>query len=233
MNTPAPPVKPDAILNLLRQYGLLKPKWVFTFLVLLLLYSTVGPWVARNYGLELPGITATQPADHGHGAAPEKSTASPASPETTGLHPPLVIPDSPSADESPEPVRGVLKPLGRDVYQSTAGLIYRPGSEEGHRIDHIMHHARDDLDKPVHGVFDGDKEQILMVIDEAWQIARKNGPPQVRLEEQGDRTTYTVMMNRQIGFKGGQAGQRQRNPALKRIKLVLEGHDVITAYPTE
>ena len=30
-----------------------------------------------------------------------------------------------------------LKPLGRDRYESPAGLIYTPGSEEGHRLKHI------------------------------------------------------------------------------------------------
>lgn len=238
MNTRPSPVRPDAILIHLRQMGLLKSSWVVTFVVLLVIYAAIGQWVVQNYGIALPGFSVQQPVVSTPAETSDASVASrPAAEGGESLHS-LETPVSRASDRKPQPdpkgfSPSVLKPIGRDVYQSAAGLIYRPGSEDGHRIDHVMHHGEDDLDKPVHGVFDGDKDQILAVIDEAWQIAQKNGPPQVRIEEQGDRTIYTVMMNRKIGFKGGQAGQRQRNPALKRIKLILEGHDVITAYPSE
>ncbi len=321
MNAPRPPLKPDAIIALLRQFGLLKPKWIATFVVLVLVYALVGPWVVRTYGVSLPGIAAAKPAAvqkpiKEHSTPKPKGKPAPAQPPIDGegptvvvAPPPVVKEAPPSAVKKPTPVEtskpptiaknnpvkelpvnrptspikpspgtnpntkpnpppaiavnkppvavprpttpkkptttpatappagpqlGELKEVGRNVYESTAGLIYRPGSEDGHRVEHVMHHGRDDLDKPSHGVFDGDKAQIFALIDEAWQITQKNGPPRVKIEEQGGgRTTYTVFMNRKIGYKGGQSGQRQRNPALKCVKLVLEGNHVITAYPVE
>lgn len=129
------------------------------------------------------------------------------------------------------PKLGVLTPIGRDSFESTAGLIYRPERSE-HRIDHVMHHATDDRTKPVHGVFDGTRDEILALIDEAYMLAQSRGPPQVIIEEQGDRQTITVNLNRKIGYMGGESGARRGHPPLKMIKLVLEDRDLITAYPT-
>ncbi len=129
----------------------------------------------------------------------------------------------------PQPPKlGVLKPAGRDRFESTAGLIYSQ-----YRIDHVMEHSRDNPDKPSHGVFEGTQEEIFAVIDEAYQLAQKRGPPQVVIEDQGDRTTYTVNLNRKIGHGGGQSGARRRHPPLKMVKIVLEADEVITAYPTD
>ena len=38
-------------------------------------------------------------------------------------------------------------------------------------------------------------------------------------------------MHRRIGYKGGRVGKDGGNPPLHRIRLVLEGRNVITAYP--
>ena len=123
---------------------------------------------------------------------------------------------------------GVLKPAGRDRYESTAGLVYSQ-----YRIDHVMEHSRDNPDKPSHGVFEGTKDDIFALIDESYELAKQKGPPQVVIEDEGDRTTYTVNLNRKIGHGGGQSGARRRNPPLKMVKIVLEGDEVITAFPTD
>lgn len=138
-------------------------------------------------------------------------------------------PNSTTPATVPQPPKlGMLKPAGRDRFESTAGLIYSQ-----YRIDHVLEHSRDDPDKPSHGVYDGTQDEIFAVIDEAYQIAQKKGPPQVVIENQGERTTYTVNLNRKIGHGGGQSGARRRNPPLKIVKIVLEGDEVITAYPTD
>ena len=153
-------------------------------------------------------------------------------PTTTKTTPPKTgtpRPNSTTPPAQPEkPKLGVLKPAGRDRYESTAGLVYSQ-----YRIDHVMEHSRDNPDKPSHGVFEGTKDEILALIDEAYELAKKKGPPQVVIEDEGDRTTYTVNLNRKIGHGGGQSGARRRNPPLKMVKIVLEGETVVTAYPTD
>ena len=96
-----------------------------------------------------------------------------------------------------------------------------------------MEHARDNKEKPVHGVFLGNREEILAVIDEAYQIARKRGPPTVKKEEEGDRTVYLVDMKRKIGYLGGKVGDRKNHPPCRFLQLVLEENAVITAFPTD
>jgi hypothetical protein len=130
-----------------------------------------------------------------------------------------------------EPALGQLTEIGRGSLRSTAGLVYRSLRSE-HRIDHVLRHAEDDPDRPVHGVFDGDRAEILAVIDEAWQMAQQRGPPAVQTEQQDDRTVYIIDLGRRIGYVGGQSGQRRRHPACRHLQLVVEGDEVVTAYPT-
>ncbi|VAX37287.1 hypothetical protein MNBD_PLANCTO02-1289 [hydrothermal vent metagenome] len=130
------------------------------------------------------------------------------------------------------PVSGQLTKTPGDVYVSTAGLRYKRGSREGHRTKHVMKHSKDQPNRPgSHGVFNGDRAEIFAVIDEAYSIATKRGPPQVRIKKERNRTIYTVHLKRKIGYLGGQTGKRKKNPPLYHIRLVLEGKDVITAFP--
>ena len=115
---------------------------------------------------------------------------------------------------------------------STAGLIYGPGSYEGHRIKHILKHAEDIPDRRgPHGVFDGGRERILALLDEAYLLVKKNSP-QVRKNVEGDRTIYKVDFKRRIGYVGGSTGKRTNHPPANYVQMVLENREVITAYPT-
>ena len=296
----------------------LKPKWIVTVAVLLVVYLLLRPWLVERFGLDLPGFTdvkpplestapgtestarakrdqnrpievpvISEPSDPVIGeksvtvqsetgevtssskqkkpqlpadatvARTEKKTAPPSRPVETrpGRTATLSKPEKtsgvaseegantakntpkkpntgrPTAETPPvepeQPKLGVLKSTGRNSYESTAGLLHSQ-----YRIDHVMEHGRDNTDKPSHGVFEGTQEEILALIDEAYLMAQKRGPPQVVIEDQGERTTYTVNMNRKIGREGGQSGARRRNPPLKMVKIVLEDKEVITAYPT-
>jgi hypothetical protein len=138
----------------------------------------------------------------------------------------------PAADDA-GPKLGVLREVRKDVLVSTAGLVYRRGSVDGHRLDHVMEHSKDRTDKPVHGVFVGTQDEILAVIDEGYLLAKKRGPPQVKKEIEGDRTSYLINMNRKIGYLGGQVGQRKNHPPCRLLQLVLEEDEVITAFPTD
>lgn len=123
-----------------------------------------------------------------------------------------------------------LQPAGGRNLESPAGLIYTLGPGGEHRVDHVLRHAQDDLSRPVHGVFEGDRDAILRLIDEAYQKTKANSN-QVQTEESDNNTVYTVDMGRRIGFEGGQRGQRNQNPGLTRVRLVLRDDRVITAYP--
>jgi hypothetical protein len=126
---------------------------------------------------------------------------------------------------------GGLREIGGGALESAAGLRYRRGSAEGHRIDHVLRHAVDAPERPVHGVYDGNRAEILALIDEAYTVAQQRGPPDVRAEREGQRTIYTVNLRRRIGYLGGREGARRGRPGLTHLRLVLEGHDVITAFP--
>ena len=124
---------------------------------------------------------------------------------------------------------GILREVSAKRYMSPAGLSYTPGSAEGHRLEHLKRHTVDMKSRPVHGVFDGDMEGALKTIDLAYQRAQKNQNTTKKVER--GRTVYTVDMGKRIGFVGGQSGQRKNNPFSRRVRLVLEGNRVITAFP--
>ncbi|MGI9474379.1 MAG: hypothetical protein ACR2NZ_22750 [Rubripirellula sp.] len=125
---------------------------------------------------------------------------------------------------------GLLREISADRFMSPAGLLYTPGSAEGHRLEHLRRHTKNDPGRPgSHGVFDGGMEGALTAIDQAYDRAKK-GQRTTKKTDQG-RTIYTVDMGKRIGYVGGRDGGRRRNPMARRLRLVLEGNRVITAYP--
>lgn len=130
------------------------------------------------------------------------------------------------------PALGKLREIRDLVFESTAGLRYVPGSADSHRLKHVMQHAKDDLSKPKHGVFKGGRDEILAVIDEAYEKAKKGGKD-VRNSLRDERTAYIVNLGRKIGYVGGSSGKRDGNPDCHYLQLVIEDENVvITAYPT-
>ena len=127
---------------------------------------------------------------------------------------------------------GKLTKVSGQTYRTTAGLIYTPGSADGHRLKHVAKHFSDDLSKPVHGVFSGDERENFAAIDEAYLLATTD-PKRTKTSKERGRTIHKVDMRRKIGFVGGQVGRRKNKPTCTGIQLVLEGERVITAYPIE
>lgn len=145
--------------------------------------------------------------------------------------PPPVGSSKRTAESQPE--IGQLRDLGGKVWESAAGLKYGPGSQEKHRLLHVMRHAEDQPRRSgKHGVFlgEGDRKTVLALIDEAYLKALKGGR-KVEKKKEGTRVVYTVNMGRRIGFVGGSVGNKQGKPAASKIRLVLEGTNVITAFP--
>lgn len=125
---------------------------------------------------------------------------------------------------------GLLRDVGNQRYVSPAGLMYTRGSAEGHRLEHLRRHTEDQPNRPgKHGVFDGGMEGALKAIDKAYENAKAGK----RTSKQTDRnrTIYTVDMSKRVGYVGGRDGNRRGKPMARRIKLVLEGNRVITAFP--
>ena len=113
---------------------------------------------------------------------------------------------------------------------SPAGLLYTPGSGGEHRVDHVMLHGRDDLDKPSHGVFNGSRLEILQLVDEAYELTKT--PGNAKHSKSRDFDEWVVDMGRAVGYEGGTKGRRKGNPEVRKVKLVLaDGYRVITAFP--
>jgi hypothetical protein len=129
------------------------------------------------------------------------------------------------------PTYGYLRSIGRDRYESPEGLVYAPGSEEGHRLRHVERHTEDIPDRPgSHGVFEGGMAQFLKTIDQGYRMAKSKAKGTTIREEDG-MTVMEVTFDKKIGFVGGSTGRRNRTPSTKRLRIVLSGDRLITAFP--
>ncbi len=158
-------------------------------------------------------------------------------PSTTSAQASNAIKKSPDASEpelksnKPGPTFGYLKSVGRDRFESPEGLVYAPGSEEGHRLKHIARHIEDIPDRPgSHGVFEGSMADFLETIDQGYQRASSKAKGTKTRDEDG-MTIMEITFDKKIGFVGGSEGRRKGNPSTKRLRIVLNGDRVITAFP--
>ena len=194
--------------------------WVGAIL-LVVGYAYAHPTLEKWTGLELPALMEEEP---NRDAERERGVNVTPIEEPQNQTPAKVERES-SSDKFE------LKELNRNKYESPEGLIYAMGPRGEHRIDHILRHAKDNQSRPVHSVFEGDKDLILRTIDEAYALIKASSN-RVRSSREGNRIEYTVDMKRRIGFEGGQKGKRNNFPQLKRLKLILQNENyVVTAYP--
>ena len=134
---------------------------------------------------------------------------------------------------SPQDKAFRLREVRANVFESPAGLLYLPGSAEGHRIDHVAQHLQDNPAKKLHGVFEGDRNRWLATIDEAWRKSAAGGPL-VKRQQQNNRTVTTVNLKRRLGYVGGSEGAEDGNPECRLVRIVTENRrEVITAYPVQ
>lgn len=177
--------------------------------------------------------TSTKPGSTASNSTVQRSERSSTAKAHANSAKPATENSSKTESTQAEPPLGKLTQVGPKVFETTAGLRYGPGSVDGHRLLHVMEHAKDRPDKPVHGVFEGDEFKVRAMIDEAYLIADLRGPPQAKKNTEGQRTIWKVDMKRKVGYLGGQVGKRKGRPPLTGIQLVLEGQNVITAYPID
>lgn len=189
------------------------PKWLVLIVLMLISYSLLQPKLNSRWGWNLPSL-ASLLSENSSSGEPEKGSG------------------SPSDSLGEENLRyGLLRETKRQEFVSPAGLRYTRGSEEGHRLDHLARHLEDQPERPGrHGVFRGDMHRVLLWLDEAYQrnqIGAVGGESRV---EDG-RTVIEVTFSETIGYIGGREGARRRHPESKRLRMVLDGDRVITAFP--
>lgn len=141
--------------------------------------------------------------------------------------------DDETKNKREQATRERLTEIRPDTFESLAGLIYGKGSEDGHRLKHIMQHAQDIPSKKVHGVYDGDREQILEWIDDVWTRYQKKDST-VRSSLQNNRIVMTAKMNERIGYVGGEEGERKGHPECRYLRVVVDKPNrIVTAYPVQ
>ena len=235
----------EALANVLR---LLPAKWLIGLLVAVVLYFFLQPRLNQWFGWNLPSIAAMAgneaPKPTKKNAESKSIEPKPAASKTTESkvteNKSTESKSTPSSRSSAGPKQAdedykfrILKTIGRDRYESPAGLIYAPGSEEGHRLAHIARHLEDQPDRPgSHGVFDGDMASFLIAIDDAYKRARGHAKGTKSRVEDG-MTIIEAPFDQTIGYLGGSEGARKKNPKLKKMRLVVRDRNLITAFPIQ
>jgi hypothetical protein len=215
-----------------------------------LFFALIGAWLLTQWRSPEAGSEGQQASDPapngvspepaaGHNARPQKNARSTGVNEADVAAEPAPSRRDVAEPRDPEPSHEDLAPggveglraVGGDVWRSAAGLLYGPGSAQGHRVLHVLKHLTDQPSRAgPHGVFSVGRERLIAVIDEAYELSKKGGP-QVEMVREKERTVFTVNLKREIGFVGGQTGSERGRPKTTHLRLVLEGKHVITAFP--
>lgn len=199
----------------------------FALIIAATIYTLLQPKLEEWTGLELPDLGERQTQNQTEARNPSGNTK--------------------PVDDSVKPSNGEktrgsenetssfrLERLNASTVQSPAGLQYSVSNREN-RIDHVMRHSVDDPGRDyAHGVFsDSSQDGILELLDKAYELIKsKSSRVQREPKDEEGRIAYTLQMPETIGFVGGKSGSKQGFPKTTRLKLVLDGQRVITAYPT-
>lgn len=194
--------------------------------VIVLGYSYSRPTLERWFNISLPAITEQ---DRRSDAAKTDRQNRPASSNDDRYE--VTLPGKLKSN-SGDGGTFALKEVGRDRYETPAGLLYTMGGGGEHRIEHVMRHAKDQPNRPAHGVFigNGDQDTVLKIIDEAYELV-KGKSPRAKYESSQGKDKYDVDMQRKVGFDGGKKGQRNNGRSLNKVRMILDGNRVITAFP--
>ena len=193
---------------------------IFGLLALAAIYHFSRPTLEKWFNTSLPSINQNdnRNANNDGGGDHNYDASLPSSGGGSGLE-----------ANAGQAARDWLEDIGRDKYRSPAGLVYGGGRE--HRIDHVLLHCKDNPSKPTHGIFVGSAVEVMQLVDEAYEIAKSGSGKVETNKESGDKVTHTVSMGRVVGHTGGKKAKRQGRKELRKVKLVLAGKNVITAFP--
>lgn len=221
--------------------GRVPAAWLLVLGVAAVVYALAAPRLNDSFGWRLPtlvestgGAPATRPRAEKRVAAPSASPARQppgAAEDETQLAPAGQPPGENVGQGDALLIDAILKSQDRGDYESPGGLRYTRGSKHGHRLKHLMAHARDQPGRPgSHGVFlTQDPVAIVELVDEAYGLAVAG--QRTKVEREGDRTIYNVEMGRKIGYVGGESGNRRGKPPARRLRIVVEDRDFVTAFP--
>jgi hypothetical protein len=230
-------------------------KWALALVALLIVYAIAQPIANRTFGWSLPSLASILGEGDG-GQVAKNSEPNPRDISAPSESTPGAQKRSPSNENSSDnkptesntksnnksssatnsttqtsELASFLKETGRDRFVSPAGLVYGPGSEEGHRLKHLQRHLEDQPNRTgKHGVFDGEMANVLRWIDDAYQRAN-NKAKGTSVRQDDGRTIIEASFDQPIGYIGGRDGRRDNNPPARRLRLVVEGKNVITAFP--
>lgn len=210
--------------NLLRSTrGKLGTRWAIVLLLAVGGYLFAEPALESRMGVDLPGIHT--PGDSSIENTPQVPD------DSSGNRKPSRSDSSPTAGSDLQTLSAGLEQIGRETYQSESGLVYARGSFHGHRLKHLMSHAKDNPTRQgQHGVFDETQpEELLRLVDEVYLEALE-GNYTDKDSERG-REIYTVDLGKRIGYIGGESGNRRNRPPARHVRLVVDGEKFITAYP--
>lgn len=208
--------------------GRVGTRWLVVFAVLAVGYLIAAPVLNQKLGWNLPVVTAEE------ATAEEEQPANrdvPAPPQETNRD--RGSSGSPVESYQDAQLEAIAAGQSTQVYTSPAGLRYTRSRADGHRVRHVMLHARNEPNRPgPHGVFDANEPaEVIALIDEAYQQALRG--ERTRKTEEANGTKYDVNMGRRIGYVGGQKGARSRppNPPATMIRLIVNEDRIITAFP--
>ena len=90
--------------------------------------------------------------------------------------------------------------ISQGEWRSPKGIIYATGTDEGHRISHLFSHTIPNYKgKPLHSVFDGKREEILPLIDEAYIVPRSQWVQVYNPDGTPIPNAFKIPLGRKIG----------------------------------
>ncbi len=198
-------------------------RWGLLVAALVAGYLFAEPVLETQLGVDLPGVHTPKQAATGTSTAGDTARRS-GDGQATGRTPDRWDDAQPGLDL-------VLHKVGRDAYRSNAGLVFTRGSVHGHRLEHLLSHAKDEPNRPgQHGVFsETSLASLIELIDEVYLQALAG--ESTTKEREDRRVVYTVNLNRRVGYIGGESGRRRNHPSARHVRLILDGDRFITAYP--
>jgi hypothetical protein len=215
-------------------------KWAVAIIAAIIVYVPLQPRLNQWFGWNLPSVASLTGDEPAKATTKKNADAKPSSasksneskaPKDESDEDSDLESKTPEKKSPPQSVEDYLTEVGKNRFESPAGLIYKPGSEEGHRLKHIERHLSDMPDRPgSHGVFDGSMVEFLIAIDDTVTRAKQKLKGTSMKEDDGD-IAYEAGFDKPIGFLGGETGKRKKNPKVRKMKVIVRDDAVITAFP--
>lgn len=116
--------------------------------------------------------------------------------------------------------------LNQKRWRSKAGVLeYDLGSQEGHRIAHVLSHTQAGYKNSPHSVFSlTSREKMFDVLDEGWSKPSTSRLQGLDANGNPDSGAWVVEMGRQVGTQASET----------KIRYIIKSGtagDIITAYP--